>query len=75
MVDSNYTLSLFPTKNVNIIIPKSCEYATLPSKRDFAGIIKNLETVCVCGGVIWNICVGPIVTGSAKREAEEESRL
>ena len=26
-------------------------------------------------GVIWNICVGPIVTGSAKREAEEESQL
>ena len=36
-------------------------------------MIKNLEIVGV--GVIWNICVGPIVTGSAKREVEEESRL
>ena len=36
-------------------------------------MIKNLEIVGV--GVIRNICVGPTVTGSAKREAEEESRL
>ena len=36
-------------------------------------MIKNLEIVGV--GVIWNICLGPIVTGSAKREAEEESQL
>lgn len=36
-------------------------------------MIKNLEIVGV--GVVWNICVGPTVTGSAKREAEEESQL
>ena len=36
-------------------------------------MIKNLEVVGV--GVIWNIWVGPTVTGSARREAEEESWL
>ena len=44
----NHTLPVFPT-NVNIIIPSSCEYVPLPSKRDFAGMIMNLEIVGVGG--------------------------
>lgn len=45
-----------PLKDVHIPIPRTCEYATLPGKRDFADTVKDL----VIRWFSWNIQVGPI---------------
>lgn len=42
--------------DVNILIPATCEYPTLHGKRDFAGVMKALET----GISSWIIRVCPM---------------
>lgn len=34
-----------PRKDVHILIPKTCDYATLQAKRDFAGVIRDFTVV------------------------------
>ena len=41
---------------LHILIPGTCEYVTLHSKRDFADVRKDVET----GRVSWVIQVGPM---------------
>ena len=36
-----------PLKHVHILIPGTCEYATLYGKKDFAAVVKNLEKMRV----------------------------
>ena len=43
-------------EDVPILIPRTCDYVTLYSKRDFADVIKDFEM----GRVFWIIQVGPV---------------
>ena len=47
---------LWSPKDVHVLVPKTCEYITLHSKKDFAGVIKDLKM----GRLSWIIQVGPM---------------
>ena len=42
-----WIMSSPPLKHVHILIPGTCEYATLYGKKDFAAVVKNLEKMRV----------------------------
>ena len=52
-------------QTVHILTPGACEHVISPGKRDFADMIKTLET----GRLSWIIQIGPIYSESLKSEA------
>lgn len=51
----NNALPLLPPKDVHILTPRTRKYVILHGKRDFAEVIKDLET----GRLSWIIQAGP----------------
>ena len=52
---------------MSFVIPRTCEYVTLHSKKDFAAVIKDLEI----GGVFFIIQEGPILIRERGRQGQK----